>query len=275
MMINWCDYSAGNHRITCPHCGKGPSDKSAGLTINSDLSGVIHCFRCRYVEYRKNEHSTFRRESFKRHASSTSSEKRNSLSEWGWSIWNQCLPLGGIAADYLRSRRCALPPNDGHLRWHPNLKHVSGYVGPALVALVTNVATRAELSLHRTWITATGKASVNPPRMQLAGHSLANGVIRLWPDDFVNSGLGIAEGIETALSLAHGYQPVWSVIDANHMASMPVIPSVEVLMIAKDNDPAGRKAAIACAKRWTAAGKKVLITTQAANDINDCLKDAA
>ena len=274
-MIIWGNYSVGQYRITCPHCGKGPNDKSAGITINSDLSGVIHCFRCQYVEYRKNDRSTPRRESFKQLTPSTSAAKRTTLSDWGWAIWNQSSPVGGTAAQYLKSRRCTLPPKDGHLRWHPNLKHPIGYVGPALVALVTNALTGTALSLHRTWITETGKASVSPPRMQLAGHSLVSGVIRLWPDDFVTSGLGIAEGIETALSLAHGYQPVWSVIDANHMASMPVIRSVEVLMIAKDNDSAGRKAAIACAKRWSAAGKKVLITTQAANDMNDVLKDAA
>jgi histidyl-tRNA synthetase len=111
--------------------------------------------------------------------------------------------------------------------------------------------------------------------MQLAGHSLASGVIRLWPDDYVSHGLGVAEGIETALSLAQAYEPVWSLIDANHLASFPVISNVEVLMIAKDNDPAGQAAALTCAQRWFAAGKKVLITKQAANDMNDLLKDAA
>lgn len=274
-MIDWNQFAIGEHRIACPKCSERKKDKSAGLTVNANRSGVMHCFRCGYIELHRSGHSSTRHGTAAVRSSPPVSAKRTSLNEWGWNIWHQCLPISGVAAAYLKSRRCAPPPKDSHLRWHPRLRHPSGYVGPALVALVTNALTGEAQSLHRTWITETGKAPVNPPRMQLARHSLAGGVIRLWPDDYVSHGLGVAEGIETALSLAHGYEPVWSLIDANHLASFPVISNVEVLMIAKDNDPAGRAAASACAHRWHAAGKRVLITSQAANDINDILKDAA
>jgi hypothetical protein len=86
--------------------------------------------------------------------------------------------------------------------------------------------------------------------MPLANHSLKNGVIRLWPDDYVTHGLAICEGIETALSLAHGFTPVWSVIDAGHMVKFPVIRSVTCLTIGADNDKAGLDAAKQCALRW-------------------------
>jgi hypothetical protein len=274
-MIDWDHFVVGDHRVPCPRCCEKKKDKSAGLTVNADRSGVMHCFRCGYVELHRSGHSAFRYESATVKPSALVSGKRESLSDWGWKIWNQCLPIGGVAAAYLQSRRCASPPKDSHLRWHPSLKHPTGYVGPALVALVTNALTGAALSLHRTWITEAGKASVNPPRMQLAGHTLASGVIRLWPDEYISYGLGVAEGIETALSLAHAYEPVWSLIDANHLSSFPVISGLETLMIAKDNDPVGRAAAMNCAQRWHAAGKKVLMTNQAANDLNDSLKDAA
>ena len=92
---------------------------------------------------------------------------------------------------------------------------------------------------------------------------------KLWPDEYVTHGLAIAEGIETALSLAHGFEPVWAAIDANHLAKFPVIRSVEALLIARDNDPAGIKAAKQCAVRWVAAGREVRITNQDKNDIND------
>lgn len=271
-MVDWNSLTIGQHRITCPCCGRNPKDKTASLKIDLNGVGIMHCFRCDHKERRKpNGTSTFQQSTDKPQCR-PQVERHTTLSEWGHMIWNQCQPISGVAQAYLNHRRCVTPPKDGHLRWHADLKHTpSGYRGAALVGLVTDALTREPLSLHRTWITETGKAPVNPSRMQLAGHSLANGVIRLWPDDYVNSGLGIAEGIETALSLAHGYQPVWSVLDANHMASMPVIPSVEVLMIAKDNDPAGRMAALTCAKRWFAASRKVLISTQTANDLNDLL----
>ena len=87
--------------------------------------------------------------------------------------------------------------------------------------------------------------------------------------------MAIAEGIETALSLAWAYKPVWSCIDAGHVAAMPVLPGVETLVIGADNDPAGQKAATECAERWAAADVEVLVTRQAANDLNDVLKELA
>ena len=85
----------------------------------------------------------------------------------------------------------------------------------------------------------------------------------------------IAEGIESALSLAHGYTPVWATIDAGHLAKFPVLGGIEVLVIGQDNDLAGIKAASQCAARWVAAGRKVHITQQTSNDVNDELKEAA
>jgi hypothetical protein len=41
---------------------------------------------------------------------------------------------------------------------------------------------RELLTLHRTWVTATGdKANVEPPRLLLGKHRKAGGVIRLFP----------------------------------------------------------------------------------------------
>jgi hypothetical protein len=189
-------------------------------------------------------------------------------------LWDECEPIAGVAMSYLRSRRCRIPPEDGDLRWHPRVKHPSGHIGPALVGLITHVETRAPLSLHRTWITSTGKAHVSPTRMPLAGHSTAGGCIRLWPDEAVTYGLAIAEGVETALSIAWAYAPAWSTIDAGHLAKFPVLPGVQTLVIGQDRDPAGENAAQACAQRWADADREVLVTRQAANDLNDVLQEA-
>ena len=50
-------------------------------------------------------------------------------------------------------------------------------------------------------------AGVSPPRMLLGKHRKAGGVIRLWPDDSVTSGLAVAEEIETALTVATVFKP--------------------------------------------------------------------
>jgi phage/plasmid primase-like uncharacterized protein len=168
-----------------------------------------------------------------------------------------------------------IPPADGDLRCMPALRHPSGYVGPALVALITDTLTAAPLSLHRTWIQPDGnKAPVSPARLLLKDHPIRDGVIRLWPSEAVTAGLGIAEGIETALSLAHGITPVWSLIDAGHLRKFLVLPGVQELVIAADNDEAGRAAADACAGRWKdhATVRVVSADTEGA-DLNDEVRE--
>lgn len=166
-----------------------------------------------------------------------------------------------------------MPPADGDLRFSASLKHPpSTYSGPALVALVTHAETRAPLTLHRTWIRADGrKADIDPPRMLLGGHAKKHGVICLWPDDAVTVGLAIAEGVETALTLAHDYKPVWSLIDAGNLADMPVLGGIATLVIGADHEDAGIKAATAAAGRWARAGNDVRIIAPetARGDWND------
>jgi len=269
---DWQDYAIGEHRIACPSCSRGGRDKTAGLRVESDHA-YLHCFRCGLIETYRTESQAVRRQPTIK-PTLVSSEKFTELSPWGRALWQSTRELSGIAVEYLRHRHCVIPPAYGALRWHSGLKHPSGYVGPCLVALVTDIHTDKPLSLHRTWITATGKADVNPPRLLLGNHAIAGGCIKLWPDADVGHTLGIAEGIETALSLAHCVTPVWSCIDAGHLERFPVMAGLTQLYIAQDSDPAGVKAATACATRYHAAGRYVAISNQSQNDINDTAGEA-
>ena len=200
--------------------------------------------------------------------------KRETLNNYGMELYGACQPLRGtVGEQYLLARGCVIPPADGDMRFHPALKHpASAYTGPALVALVTDAVTRAPLTLHRTWIRADGrKAECDPPRMLLGGHSKRHGVIRLWPDEAVTAGLAIGEGIETSLTLAHIFTPVWSCIDAGNMGALPALEGIEALVIGADHDDAGIKAATACADRWAAAGVdvRVIAPDAARTDWND------
>jgi putative DNA primase/helicase len=264
-MIDLQDYEIGNHRISCPACGRGGRDKSAGLKVEADRA-VMHCFRCGLVQSFRSERTTVRRgPCIKRQQV----QQRTTLSDWGHALWGRTHELSGVALDYLKHRHCVIPPVYGDLRWHPALKHPSGYTGPALVALITDIHTNEALSLHRTWITATGKADIDQPRLVLVNHATTNGIIRLWPDEEVGHTLGLAEGIETALSLAWFGYPVWSTIDAGHLGKFPLLKGITQLVIAQDNDPAGIAAATACGQRWADAGKWVIATQQQQNDLND------
>lgn len=176
---------------------------------------------------------------------------------------------GTIAADYLTSRGCLVPPADGDLHFHPAVRHESGYMGPALVGQITDAVSGERMGIHRTWVTPVGKADIPKPKMVLGPKR--GGVIRLWPDEAVTTGLAVAEGIETALTVAHDYRPVWSLIDAGNLASFPVLAGIETLVIGADNDPAGLKGAQACADRWAAAGVdvRIVVSEIAGADWND------
>ena len=209
--------------------------------------------------------------------------QHQTLSAYGLRLWASSLPLANtIGAAYLLARGCVIPPADGDLRFLPAHKHPLGdYTGPALVALVTDIETREAISLHQTWIRPDGTKPDDlpgPARLLLGGHRKAGGCIRLWPDEAVTHGLGVGEGIESCLSLAHAITPVWSLIDAGNLSALPVLPGIEALTVAQDTDSAGRRAAQTVAERWAAAGAEVAIVAAADDgaDLNDVTnKEAA
>jgi putative DNA primase/helicase len=115
------------------------------------------------------------------------------------------------------------------------------------------------------------RPSTDRDKLLLAGHRKRGGCIRLFPDEAVTYGLAIAEGIESALSAAHAYTPVWATIDAGNLAAFPVLAGIESLVIFHDADDRGIEAAAECAARWSAAHKEVLLVSpsRAQTDIND------
>ena len=70
--------------------------------------------------------------------------------------------------------------------------------------------------------------------------------------------LGIAEGIETALSAHQIFKtPVWAATSAGGVRNFPVILGLKFLRIFADHDEAGRSAARICKRRYKAAGVQV------------------
>jgi hypothetical protein len=270
-VIHWTALDLGTHRMRCPACNRSKRDTALAVTIEAPGRGVAYCHRCHYVESWRDDHTAARPGTPK--APPQAAQRFEVLSAYGRELWEACRPVAGRARAYLEARGCLIPPADGDLRWHPALRHrPSGHDGAALVALLTDAVDRTPRTLHRTWVQANGqKAAVEPARMLLGGHRKAGAVCRLWPDEAVTHGLGVAEGIETALSLAHGMTPVWAAIDAGNLAELAVLPGVKVLTVAADHDEAGLKAARACAARWRGAGRRVRLVMPDAfgQDLND------
>ncbi|HEY2418379.1 MAG TPA: toprim domain-containing protein [Steroidobacteraceae bacterium] len=259
-------HGPAEQRVPCPHCNHGVRDDALGANIES---GAFHCFRCgwkgRAGSKNKGDNVTL-------NYSAARAEKHTTLSAEGRELWHACRQLSGIALEYLKARHCRLPPEGTDLRWHENLKHSSAYSGAALIALITDATTAEPISLHRTWIRANGsKADIDKPRLLLARHRKAGGVIRLWPDDCVTHRLAVGEGIETMLCAAHVCTPVWSCIDAGNLACFPVLGGIESLTIFADNDHEGLKAAHTLRQRWLEAGREVhlKIPRQSGADVAD------
>lgn len=196
-------------------------------------------------------------------------------------IWQSTGPLtDSIGAAYLAGRGCALPDSDD-VRFHAGLNHwPTMTTWPALVSRVTDAVTCKPMTLHFTFIAHDGsaKAPVDKPRLLLPKHIKAGGVVRLVDDAEVTTGLGIAEGIETGLSImATGWRPVWAAIDAGNLARFPTLDGIETLTVFADHDPAGIKAARDVADRWIQARREASITLprKRGTDWNDELQEAA
>jgi putative DNA primase/helicase len=274
----------GKHRIPCPQCKKDKGDDALKVTVTPRRWAFWKCYRCGLegkapLDDGEHHHSRERRPRPAPVTNPLQAQVFSGLSPWGRRIWDNCklITKGSLPSTYFEVRGCAEPQDA--VRWHPALKHRTGHVGPAIVALVTDIITGEPVNLHRTWLRpdGTGKADVMKPRLLLKGHRAHGGVIRLFPDDEVTTGLCLAEGLETALTAAHGFTPVWATVSAGNLAEFPVLDGVESLTIAIDYDKAGLDAFNAVAARWIAAGREVRQwqPPEHGMDINDWLGAAA
>lgn len=161
------------------------------------------------------------------------------------------LPTGTLAADALR--------------FHPRCRF-GDHEAPAMVALFRNVVTGEPQSIHRTALKPDGSGKAVLPDGGQAKRMLGTAkgaAIMLSPSDDVTTGLGIAEGIETALTLiaCAGWRPVWAVGSSSNVTEFPVLAGVDELTIFADHDEAGQRAAEACADRWQSARRAWSILT--------------
>jgi hypothetical protein len=148
-----------------------------------------------------------------------------------------------------------------------------------MVALWTDAISGEAKAIHRTAISPTGERI---DRMSLG--PTKGSVIRLWPDESVEQGLVVGEGIETTLAAATRIerlgtllQPAWAAGDTSHMRDF-LLPGIEALTILVDHDSnhAGQNAAAECAARWRAAGREVIrLTPRLAGDFNDIVRREA
>jgi hypothetical protein len=179
-------------------------------------------------------------------------------------VWSQAKnPRGTLAEIYLRARGLALPDDlvGRVLRFHRACPWEKTTV-PALLAAFRPIEGAAGVdedapppALLRVGLTSEGAKIGKKMLGRVAGCA-----IMLDPDEDVERGLGITEGLEDALDVRQrGWRPMWALGSAGAVKAVPVLAGIEALTIFADSDPVGLAAASVCARRWRDAGREVEI----------------
>ncbi|HHA2250165.1 TPA: toprim domain-containing protein [Enterobacter ludwigii] len=186
---------------------------------------------------------------------------------------------GTTGADYLRQRGINRLPAEA-VRFNDRQRH-AGRIFQALYSLATD--DKGELCyLHQTLLDGERKANIGDSAKRLKSLQEDNYLeyarsvaIRMFP---VSSTLGIAEGIETALSCYQIYGVnTWAVMNSNFMKKFRVPAGVKHLVVFADMDEhsaTGQAAAFECAHANLLA-KNDLVSVSVRwpdhNDFNDML----
>jgi hypothetical protein len=262
-------YREGACSVTCPRCSanrKPAHQKEPCLYIKITAEGFgVRCFNCGWTAGAK---------SSTRASASTSQLSSNRANgahgrylrrDLAATIWREGRdPVGTMVERYLASRKLTLPPDPGEvLRFHPACPF-KDKKAPAMIALFTDAITNQPRGIHRTALLPDGSGRDRTiGKMMLGGSDGAARAIKVSPDADVTMGLGIAEGIETALAvMSYGWLPVWAVGSAGAIGTFPVLAGIDELTIFADIDEnrTGMREAEKCAKRWSEAGR--LVTTR-------------
>ncbi|MAC77571.1 MAG: hypothetical protein CML66_05860 [Rhodobacteraceae bacterium] len=262
----------------CPVCQPEGKKAQTALTLADGNSGLLlHCKRagCDFRDilaaagvtsgdYTRPDPETFAQRWAEEQVEAEKRERR------ALALWREAQPIGGTTAEtYLRGRgiTCALPDT---LRFHPDCWHPTAKRFPAMLAQVDGAK---RFAVHRTYLRSDGggKADAQPAKAMLG--AVAGGAVRVTE---AQGPLVVAEGIETALSLACGLlrapATIWAALSTSGIRGLQLPGSPGRLTIAPDGDDAGRAAARALAERADALGwQGSLLPAPEGRDWNDIL----
>ncbi len=182
-------------------------------------------------------------------------------------IWrNTERGAGSIVERYLASRSIRLDQWPAPLRFHRHCPRPrddgDNFVQPipAMIALVEHVK-RGPIGVHCTYLRPDGgsKADVEKPKAIFG--PVAGGAVRFGA---LHAGqwLAVAEGIETALSVAVACSmSSWAALSAGGIKNLTLPPEATHIVICADHDAngVGERAAHDAAARWLAEGRRVRI----------------
>jgi putative DNA primase/helicase len=154
-------------------------------------------------------------------------------------LWGSARAIVGTPAELYLSRR-GLRAESDELRFlarTPDGPKPLTRFRPALIAAVRDC--RGLVGVHRTFLNLEPAGGAKVHARSGLGR-FGRGAVRL---GIPGSKLGLAEGIETALSASDLFGvPCWATLGTERFALVSVPPSVTELLLFLDNDPGGRRA---------------------------------
>lgn len=268
--------SGRNYEAPCPvpSHGQGRGDRCHSLSLRDGDDGklLVNCHAgCNaediLVEIRKRG---LAQNKLCPSARCASNADRRSLSDYARQLWQDARAIEGTLAErYLRRHRGLTIPLPPTLRFHPQVKipRERRWL-PALIAAASG-DDHVVGAVQVTWLDpVTGaKANVEPPRRTFG--PLNQAAVRLGP---VRKSLGLAEGVETALSALelHGVT-TWATLGAARFERVQMPAGVECVHIFGDADAAGEVKADVAARRLARDYRVQLHWPEEGKDFNDVL----
>jgi putative DNA primase/helicase len=166
-------------------------------------------------------------------------------------LWQQGTSLTATPGEpYFNGRGCPVPGDD-ILKFHGACPFGTLRV-PTVLALIRDVVTGEPIGVHRTVIKDDGSGKRFGAASKMMLGVARHGAVRI---QAASEHLGIAEGIETALSAMQVFKtPVWATLSSGGIASFPILPGIKLLTVFADHDQPGIAAAERCCRRYNAAG---------------------
>ena len=263
--------AVGQVYVACPNCSS--DRKRGGKTLSIHMEkGVWFCHYCRFSgsvaprkEYDTKDY-TWNLTLFpsKKSLLQTPEPKQTSLPvpetqgarDRLIKMWKQSKPLSenDMVVRYLSNRKVLPdPPWPRVLRYHPSLLYLDKEGDeiihkanhPAMLALIHDTKGTA-VAMHRTYLSSDGSGKADVPMQKkmtapVYPRATMGGAVRL---SEAAEELGVAEGIETALSvMKYTGMSCWAGLSAGHMAVMEFPDIVKRVVIWADNDTAGIRSA--------------------------------
>jgi putative DNA primase/helicase len=187
---------------------------------------------------------------------------------------------GTVVARYLANRAILLDSWPSALHFHPRCPRPRDDAAnllpplPAMVALVEHVE-RGPVAVHTTYLKPDGSGTADIEKPKAMFGPVAGGAVR-FGTPCEGERLAVAEGIETALSVAVACSmPAWAALSAVGIKNLILPPQATHVIICADHDASGtgQRAAHSAAQRFLIEGRRVRIARppKYGTDFNDLL----